>query len=63
MKVLPKSTSQSLKREPWTLQEMIHTLKSLVRACSGSRRPDCPILEELELDHGKRRRKSNGHQM
>lgn len=34
------------------LQEMITTLKSLVKSCSGSRRSDCPILQELET--GKR---------
>ena len=30
------------------LQEMIKTLKHLVRACSGNRHPNCPIIEELE---------------
>ena len=30
------------------LQQMIGTLKHLVRACSGSLRPNCPIIEELE---------------
>ena len=29
------------------LQAMRHTLSSLVRACHGDSRPDCPILEDL----------------
>lgn len=36
------------------LREMVTTLKSLVKSCSGSRRPDCPILEELETGKGNR---------
>jgi hypothetical protein len=26
---------------------MIKTLRTLVRACDGDQRPDCPIMEEL----------------
>jgi MerR family copper efflux transcriptional regulator len=32
------------------LNEMLTTLRHLVRACEGNKRPNCPILSELEAD-------------
>jgi Cu(I)-responsive transcriptional regulator len=61
VKVLAEEHIAELEARSLELQEMIHTLKSLVRACSGSRRPDCPILEELGSDPCKARRKGNGN--
>ena len=37
------------------LRAMIRTLKHLADACEGSHRPDCPIIDELELGHAKSR--------
>lgn len=34
------------------IQSMLGTLKSLVKHCHGDERPDCPILEELEMPEG-----------
>ena len=31
------------------LKDMIRTLKDLADACEGNSRPDCPIIDELEL--------------
>lgn len=33
-----------------TLQDMSNTLETLINACRGDHRPDCPILERLETD-------------
>lgn len=48
VKALAEEHIAELEERALHLREMITTLKSLVKACSGSRRPDCPIIEELE---------------
>jgi len=37
-----------LKNKIKGLQEMAHTLTTLVNTCNGDDRPDCPILQSLE---------------
>lgn len=35
-----------------SLQDMAATLTDLVQSCAGDARPDCPILDRLQRDHG-----------
>jgi Cu(I)-responsive transcriptional regulator len=70
VRALAQSHIAGLEERAAQLNQMIHTLRELVHACSQSRRPSCPIIEELqsgkqepsgqELCHGKRRVTSNG---
>jgi len=39
-----------LHRKIKDLQDMAHTLTTLVDACHGDHRPNCPILQRLETD-------------
>lgn len=39
----------ALKRKITELQGMVTTLQSLAEHCHGDTRPDCPILEDLDL--------------
>ena len=41
---------EELDRKISGLQEIARTLRSLVRACHGDQRPDCPIIKRLESD-------------
>jgi Cu(I)-responsive transcriptional regulator len=43
-----------LERKASELQEMAATLKHLARHCHGDSRPECPIIKDLEADHGTR---------
>jgi Cu(I)-responsive transcriptional regulator len=36
------------------LQSMVQALEHLSRHCHGDHRPDCPILDDLENEHGPR---------
>lgn len=44
----------ALKRKIAELQGMVNTLQSLAEHCHGDTRPDCPILEDLDLGPSQR---------
>jgi len=41
-----------LERKARELQEMAATLRHLAEHCQGDSRPECPIIEGLQTDHG-----------
>ena len=47
VKTLALAHIDELKGRAAELRGMIRTLRTLVRACDGDDRPDCPIMEEL----------------
>ena len=47
VKALAMSHLEDLERKAAELQAMTDTLRSLVVACHGDARPDCPILDDL----------------
>ncbi len=50
VKRLAQGHIEELKKKIRALQDMTHTLTSLVNACHGDDRPHCPIIERLETD-------------
>lgn len=48
VKRLAKGHVHELERKIEDLQDMVHTLKVLIKSCRGDHRPDCPILQRLE---------------
>ncbi len=52
VKALANAHLDEINRKLSELQQLKATLQSLVDACHGDERPDCPILEELSGEHG-----------
>jgi len=50
VKRLAQGHIEELKRKIRALQDMTQTLTTLVNACQGDHRPNCPIIERLESD-------------
>ena len=49
VKALAEARISDLHRKIADLQDMADTLEALVSTCSGNDRPDCPILQKLEM--------------
>ncbi len=52
VKALANAHLGEINRKLKELEQLKATLQSLVDACHGDERPDCPILEELSGEHG-----------
>lgn len=50
VKQIAKAHLAQIEQKIADLTEMRETLATLVRACAGDNRPDCPILESLSRD-------------
>ncbi|MGQ3213151.1 MAG: Cu(I)-responsive transcriptional regulator [Shinella sp.] len=50
VKRLAQGHIDELQKKIKGLQDMAHTLTTLVNACHGDHRPHCPILQSLETD-------------
>ena len=50
VKRLAQGHIDALEKKITDLQDMAHTLTTLVNACQGDHRPHCPILQRLETD-------------
>lgn len=50
VKRLAQGHINELEKKIKGLQDMAHTLTTLVNACHGDHRPHCPILQSLETD-------------
>lgn len=50
VKRLAQGHIDELEKKIKGLQDMAHTLTTLVNACHGDHRPHCPILQSLEAD-------------
>ena len=51
VKALALARASELKRKANELNAMRRTLEELAAHCHGDDRPDCPILDELEMGH------------
>lgn len=49
VKNIAKKHVDELEKKLAEIQSMLGTLNTLVKHCHGDHRPDCPILDELEL--------------
>lgn len=49
VKSIAKKHVDELEKKLAEIQSMLSTLNTLVKHCHGDHRPDCPILDELEL--------------
>lgn len=52
VKRLAQGHIEELEKKRKALQDMVHTLTTLVSSCRGDHRPHCPIIERLETDQG-----------